>query len=78
MTKPFANLSSSSVTFTIINRQMNLDTQLAQLETSQLVHRLTDPSTSSGELAYLFKHALTQEAAFASRLWKTRRTEELE
>jgi tetratricopeptide (TPR) repeat protein len=62
----------------------SLETQLAQLESAQLVRRLAeeDPSTvlrraqddSSGQgLVYLFKHALTQEAAYQSLLLKTRR-----
>ncbi len=47
---------------------MSLDTQLAQIENAQLVRRLPD-----AELAYLFKHALTQETAYESLLLKTRR-----
>jgi tetratricopeptide (TPR) repeat protein len=47
---------------------MKLDVQLAQLENSQLVRRQPDE-----ELAYSFKHALTQEAAYQSLLLKTRR-----
>jgi tetratricopeptide (TPR) repeat protein len=47
---------------------MNLDVSLAQLESAQLVRRLPEE-----ELAYWFKHALTQEAAYESLLLKTRR-----
>jgi predicted ATPase len=46
----------------------SLSAQLAQLESAQLVRRLADE-----ELTYLFKHALTQEAAYQSLLLKTRR-----
>ncbi len=46
----------------------NLFTQLAQLESAQLIRRLADE-----DLTYLFKHALTQEAAYQSLLLKTRR-----
>ncbi len=42
---------------------MNLNTSLAQLETAQLVRRVDDP-----ELAYQFKHALTQDSAYESLL----------
>jgi predicted ATPase len=42
---------------------MTLDTQLTQLENSQLVRRLTD-----AELAYLFKHGLIRDTAYASLL----------
>ncbi len=55
---------------------MNLDAQLVQLENAQLVRRLVeeDPSSGSGQgLAYLFKHALTQEAAYESLLLRARR-----
>ena len=47
----------------------NLDAQLAQLETAQLVRRTMDV-----DLAYIFKHALVQDTAYASLL-KTRRAE---
>src|SRR5919202_2943793 len=47
---------------------MNLDTELAQLEDAQLVRRAAEE-----ELAYLFKHALTQETAYESLLHKRRR-----
>jgi tetratricopeptide (TPR) repeat protein len=47
---------------------MNLETQLAQLESAQLVRRAPDE-----DLSYLFKHALTQESAYESLLLKTRR-----
>ncbi len=47
---------------------MNLDAQLAHLESAQLVRRLADE-----ELTYLFKHALTQDTAYASLLKKRRR-----
>ncbi len=46
----------------------NLTTQLDQLENAQLVRRALDE-----ELAYLFKHALTQESAYESILIKRRR-----
>jgi tetratricopeptide (TPR) repeat protein len=42
---------------------MNLDAQLSQLETTQLVRRADD-----ADLAYQFKHALTQDSAYASLL----------
>jgi predicted ATPase len=45
-----------------------LAVQLAQLENAQLVRRPLDE-----EVAYIFKHALTQEAGYASLLHKTRR-----
>ncbi|HEY6041344.1 MAG TPA: hypothetical protein VIX58_04370, partial [Anaerolineae bacterium] len=45
-----------------------LSSQLAQLENAQLVHSLAEE-----ELAYLFQHALTQEAAYESLLHKQRR-----
>jgi predicted ATPase len=46
----------------------SLPAQLAQLENAQLVRRLNEE-----ELAYLFKHALTQESAYESLLRKKRR-----
>ena len=48
---------------------MNLDTSLTQLEIAQLVRRVDDP-----ELAYQFKHVLTQDSAYASLL-KSQRVE---
>ncbi len=45
-----------------------ITSQLAQLESAQLVRRLTEE-----DWAYLFKHALTQEAAYDSLLLKRRR-----
>jgi hypothetical protein len=45
-----------------------LTTRLEQLENAQLVRRLPEE-----ELAYLFKHALTQESAYESLLLKKRR-----
>jgi tetratricopeptide (TPR) repeat protein len=45
-----------------------LAVQLAQLENAQLVRRAADE-----EMAYLFKHALTQEAAYETLLVKKRR-----
>ncbi len=42
--------------------------QLVQLESAELVYRLPEE-----ELAYFFKHALTQESAYASLLLKRRR-----
>jgi predicted ATPase len=45
-----------------------LKSQLDQLENVQLVRRLPEE-----ELAYLFKHALTQESAYESILLKKRR-----
>src|SRR5581483_8540623 len=47
----------------------SLTVELAQLEEAQLIRRLLDE-----ELAYVFKHALTQEMAAQSLLYKTRRT----
>src|SRR5919199_6007549 len=47
---------------------MNLETQLAQLEGSQILRK-----SPEDDLAYLFKHALTQETAYQSLLLKTRR-----
>jgi hypothetical protein len=47
---------------------VSLTTQLEQLEYAQLVRRLQEE-----ELAYLFKHALTQERAYESILIKRRR-----
>jgi len=47
---------------------MNLDSQLTQLESQEIVRRVSDP-----DLAYLFKHALTQETVYQSLLKKTRR-----
>jgi tetratricopeptide (TPR) repeat protein len=46
----------------------NLETQLAQLESAQLVH-----SAGEEERTYVFKHNLTQEAAYESLLLKQRR-----
>ncbi len=46
----------------------DLTAQLEQLESAQLVRRLPDE-----ERAYLFKHALTQDAAYQSLLVKRRR-----
>ena len=48
--------------------RQNLDAQLAQLESAQLVHAETE-----GERTYAFKHPLTQEAAYESLLLKQRR-----
>ncbi|HZQ10345.1 MAG TPA: hypothetical protein VFD70_27450 [Anaerolineae bacterium] len=45
-----------------------LGTQLAQLENTQLIRRLPEE-----DLAYLFKHALTQEAAYGSLLHRRQR-----
>lgn len=45
----------------------NIDSRLLQLENAQLVRRLTEE-----ELAFIFKHALTQEAAYESLLLKKR------
>ena len=47
---------------------MSMTDQLAQLESAQLVRRLSDP-----ELAYLFKSILVQETAYHSVLTKRRR-----
>lgn len=47
---------------------MNLESHLAQLESSQLIRRLQEE-----EPAYLFKHNLTQETAYQSLLVKKRR-----
>jgi tetratricopeptide (TPR) repeat protein len=46
---------------------MNLDAQLTQLENAQLVHR-----ADNAELAYQFKHALTQDAAYVMLLKRDR------
>jgi hypothetical protein len=46
---------------------MNLANELAELESSQLVRR-----AAGDDLAYLFKHALTQETAYQSLLFKKR------
>lgn len=46
---------------------MNLNSQLTQLETAEIVRRSSEP-----ELTYLFKHALTQETAYASLLKRAR------
>ncbi len=48
---------------------MNLDPLLTQLENAQLLHRLGE----SPDLVYVFKHVLTQEAAYESLLAKNRR-----
>lgn len=45
-----------------------LDTTLLQLETAQLVRRMVEE-----EATYIFKHALTQDAAYQSLLQKQRR-----
>lgn len=47
---------------------MNLDVTLTQLETAQLVRRVGEE-----EAMYMFKHALTQDAAYQSLLKQTRR-----
>lgn len=47
---------------------MNLDNQLTQLETAQLVRHLVEE-----EPAYTFRHALTQESAYESLLKNQRR-----
>lgn len=47
---------------------MNLESQLTHLETAQLIRHLVEE-----ELAYIFKHALTQDAAYQSLLIKQRR-----
>ncbi|MGE5261743.1 MAG: hypothetical protein ACM3S0_00050 [Acidobacteriota bacterium] len=48
---------------------MDLNDSLSQLENAQLVRRLTD-----SDLAYIFKHTLTQESVYVSML-KARRAE---
>ena len=48
--------------------KLDLEGQLTRLENSDLVRRL-----SEAELAYLFKHTLTQETAYESLLLKKRR-----
>ncbi|MGB8645768.1 MAG: hypothetical protein WCF84_11065 [Anaerolineae bacterium] len=45
-----------------------LESSLVQLEQAQLVHRLAEP-----DLAYLFKHALVQDTAYASLLKRERK-----
>lgn len=55
---------------------MDLETQLAVLERGQLVRRSAASDVADdkgGGYAYLFRHALTQEAAYQSLLIKTRR-----
>lgn len=47
---------------------MNLETSLTQLEQAQLIRPLLED-----DLAYIFKHVLTQEAAYQSLLVKRRR-----
>ena len=47
---------------------MTLTSELVQLEEAQLIRRVLEP-----ELTYLFRHALTQEAAYRSLLQRTRR-----
>lgn len=47
---------------------LNLDSQLSQLETAQLVRRTTDVDQT-----YIFKHVLTQDSAYQSLLQKQRR-----
>ncbi len=47
---------------------MSVEEQLARIENAQLVRRLDEP-----EVAYLFKHALTQDSAYESLLLKKRR-----
>lgn len=47
---------------------MNLELELAQLENSQLVRRLTEPDP-----AFLFKHGLVQETAYSSLLKNDRK-----
>jgi tetratricopeptide (TPR) repeat protein len=47
---------------------MPIETTLAQLESAQLVRRLSDE-----DLAYIFKHVFTQDAAYQSLLVKQRR-----
>ncbi len=49
-------------------RTKQLSASLAELETAQLVRRLPEE-----DLAYLFKHALTQDSAYESLLVKKRR-----
>jgi tetratricopeptide (TPR) repeat protein len=46
---------------------MSLARRLVELEAAELVRRLSDP-----ELAYIFKHILTQETTYASLLRKSR------
>lgn len=46
----------------------HLSVQLEQLESAELVRRVPDE-----DISYLFKHALTQEAAYESLLMKKRR-----
>jgi tetratricopeptide (TPR) repeat protein len=52
----------------VINSAARLDAQLDKLEMAQLVRRADD-----AELAYLFKHTLTQETTYRSLLQKRRR-----
>ncbi len=47
---------------------MNIETQLVQLETAQLVRRADD-----NEITYQFKHALTQDSAYESLLKSDRK-----
>ena len=47
---------------------MNLESELARLESADLVRRATD-----AELSYQFRHGLTQDTAYSSRLRSKRR-----
>ncbi|HLF89713.1 MAG TPA: hypothetical protein VI451_12245 [Anaerolineales bacterium] len=51
---------------------MTPDTSLLQLEQADLLHRLNETDEDLG-VAYLFKHVLTQEAAYQTLLLKQRR-----
>ena len=51
-----------------INRPFDLEASLAELETERLVQQLVEP-----ELAYLFRHALMQDTAYASLLRQDRK-----
>ena len=48
---------------------MNLEAKLTQLERAELLRRLEQE-----DIAYIFKHALTQETAYQSLLLKRRRS----
>jgi predicted ATPase len=48
---------------------MNLESNLTQLERAELLRRLEQE-----DIAYIFKHALTQETAYQSLLLKRRRS----
>jgi tetratricopeptide (TPR) repeat protein len=52
---------------------MDLIQPLARLEAIELIRRLNDSLSDAGDLAYLFKHALVQDTAYASLLKNERK-----